>query len=599
MRSVCVTRSAAIKRVKKTNGGSNPEWNQNQREALDDMRKRNQAHKTRSKARLQCAGVLLAVCLLAVGLVGCASAKLDAEAESIVITDLSQLEGETFEGFDQLKTLDLRAVVVDSARVETIRSALPECAVLWNVPLGSAAFDSTSGTLALPQDCTAADLNNLRYFPALTRVDATACAVDAAFASAAAAFPGIAFSWNTTIGGVSVMSTDTTLDLTNQQSLSPEQVLPLLRGLPALERIDCTGTGWSAEQIALLTSSYPAIAFVSDVDVFGERVPATTQTLDLSGKSVDLAQLPAVLSQLPALTSVNLEGQAATFEQMDTLTAAFPNIAFSFSFELFSQQVTTATTELDLNGYALSAPEEIASKLKYLPNLTKCDLCDCGLSNEQMEQLMTQFPAVKFVWMIRIGAWEVRTDITAFSKGNRSRFPNDMGWLTDEGKTNFGDDDIQVLKYCTDLVYLDLGHGNRITDVSVIAQLKKLRVLIVSMNKIVDISPLAQLQELECLEIYQNPITDISTVTALPKLKYLNCSATYITDVTPLLGLKNLKMLWFITVKYVSKEQRQQLTEALPDCEICFHASSSGEGGWTGNPLYIEYQTAFGLPYNQ
>lgn len=566
---------------------------------MKDMRKQNQARTARSQTRLQRAGVLLAVCLLAVGLIGCGSAKLDSEAESIVVTDLSQLEGETFAGFDRLKTLDLRAVAVDAARVDSIRAALPECAVLWNVPLGSAAFDSTSDTIALPQDCTAADLNNLRYFPALTRVDATACAVDTAFANAAAAFPGVAFAWNTTIGGVSAKSTDTTLDLTDQQSITPDQVAPLLRGLPALEKVVCNGTGWSADQIAQLTSAYPGIVFVCDVDVFGELVPASTQTLDLSGKTVDFVQLPSILSQLPALTSVNLEGQAATFEQMDALTAAFPNISFSFSFELFSQQVTTATTELDLDGYALTSPEEIASKLKYLPNLTKCDLSYCGLSDEQMEQLMAQFPSVKFVWMIRIGAWEVRTDITAFSKGNRSKFPNDMGWFTDDGKTNFSDDDIQMLKYCTDLVYLDLGHGNRITDVSVIAQLKKLRVLIVSMNKIVDISPLAALKELECLEIYQNPITDISPVTELPKLKYLNCSATYFTDITPLLGLKNLEMLWFINVRYITKEQRQQLTEALPDCEMCFHASSSGEGGWTGNPLYIEYQTAFGLPYNQ
>ena len=278
----------------------------------------------------------------------------------------------------------------------------------------------------------------------------------------------------------------------------------------------------------------------------------------------------------------------------------FRSISFSFSFEVFSQQVTT--------GYDGARPETAMRSPRRrrsppssntLPNLTKCDLCDCGLTDEQMEQLMEQFPSVKFVWMIHIGAWEVRTDITAFSKGNRNKFPNDMGRFTDEGKTNFNDEDIQVLKYCTDLVYLDLGHGNRITDVSVIAQLKKLRVLIVSMNKIVDISPLAELKELECLEIYQNPITDIAAVAQLPKLKYLNCSATYITDVTPLLGLKDLKMLWFVTVKYVSKEQRQQLSEALPDCEICFRASSSGEGGWTGNGLYIEYQTAFGLPYNQ
>ena len=530
---------------------------------------------------------------------GCGAAKLDPAKETIVITSLSQLQNESFAGFDQLRTLDLRAVAVDAARVDALRAALPDCTILWNVPFGSVSFDSSSSELTLPQDCSAADLASLRHFPALTRVDATTCTVDAAFADAAAGYPGIAFVWNATIGGVLVKSTDTTLDLTGAQTVSPEQVEPLLLGLPLLEQVDCSDTGWSADGIAALQRAYPNIVFACDVDVFGARVPASTQTLDLSNASVDLGALPEVLALLPALTQVNLEGQQASFEQMDALMAAFPQITFSFSFELFSKQLTTQTTELDLTGYPLSSPEEIASRLQYLPNLAHANLSHCGLTNEQMEQLIAQFPDIKFVWVIKIGAWEIRTDITAFSKGNRTKFPNDMGHLTDEGKTNFNNEDIQVLKYCTDLVYLDLGHGNRINDVTVLAQLKKLRVLIVSMNKIVDISPLAELKELECLEIYQNLITDISPVAALPKLRYLNCSATLFEDITPLLGMTNLEMLWFVNVRNVTKEQRQQLSEALPDCNICFRASSSGAGGWTGNGLYIEYQTAFGLPYKK
>lgn len=527
---------------------------------------------------------------------GCAADKLDQTAESIVITNISQLKNQDFMGFDQLKTLDLRAVSADAATVDALQAKLPNVAILWKVPLGSDSFDSTSSTLTLPQSCTAGDMALLRYFPSLTQVDATSCIVNADFANAAAAYPRVAFVWNATIGSVLVKSNDTTLDLTGL-SVSVDDVKPFLRGLPALQRVVCDNTGWSAEEIADLEAEYPAISFESDVDVFGESVPANAQTLDFSNKTVDFDKLPGVLAQLPNLSSVNLEGQQVTFEQMDALMSAFPKIAFSFSFELFSQQVTSQTTELDLKGYALTSPDEIADKLKYLPNLTKADLSNCGLSNEQMEQLITQFPSVKFVWIIKIGAWEVRTDITAFSKGNRKTFPNGMGSFTGEGKTNFNNEDIQVLKYLTDLVYLDLGHGNRISDVTVISQLKHLRVLILSMNKIEDISPLALLKELECLEIYQNPIKDISPVAELPKLKYLNCSSTYIEDITPLLGLQNLNMLWFVRVRNIGEEQRQQLIDALKNCNICFTADSSGDGGWTDNGLYIEYQTAFGLPH--
>lgn len=545
---------------------------------------------------------LITLCMMLVFAVaifsGCGEPKLDRDAESIVITSLSELENESFLGFDNLKTLDLRAVETDAAHVDALQAALPGCDILWNVPLGSSTIDSTLSEIILPQDCTAADLTRLRYFPALSRVDATACAVDEAFATTAAELKAVNFVWNVTFDGVFVQSTDTALDLTGLQSLSPELLGRLLPGLSALEQVVCSQTGWSVEQIAALQDAYPAIEFVYDTDVFGEQVPMNVESLDFSGKTIDLSigSLFDVLAQLPQVTSVNLEGQLVSFEDMDSLMVAFPQIMFSFSFEMFSQQVTTQTKRLDLDGYPLISPEEVAEKLIYLPNLEYADLCDCGLTNEQMEQLMTQFPNVKFVWTIRIGAWVVRSDITAFSKGNRKKFPNGMGEFTGDGKTNFYNEDIQVLKYCTDLVYLDLGHGNRITDLTVLTNLPKLRVLILSMNKIVDLSPLAQLKQLEFLEVFQNPLTDISVVTQLPNLKYLNCGSTYIDDITPLLEMQQLEMLWFIHNRYVDAEERRQLEEALPNVRICFNADSSGGGGWTENDLYVEYQTAFGLP---
>ncbi|MCE5189896.1 MAG: leucine-rich repeat domain-containing protein [Eubacteriales bacterium] len=548
---------------------------------------------------------LLAVFVSAIGLVfllsaGCAAQALDRTADTIVITSLNQAESETFEGFDSLKTLDLRSVEADAALVDRLSTALPGCTILWNVPLCNEHYPSEATELTLPTGCTAGDLSMLRFFPALTRVDATQCSVNETFAKAAAAFPGVAFVWNVSLGGVTVQSSDTSLKLTNNYALTPEQLGMFLFGLPALKQIDLNDTGWTAEQIASLQSAYPEKTFLSSVTVFGESFPSSVESLDLSAtQDVDINALTELLPSFPALKQVNLLGHAVTFEQMDALRAAFPDIAFSFSFELFGQQVTTDTTLLALNGYPLASPEEVIEQLNYLPKLTEAHFFDCGLTNEQMEQLVAAVPSVKFVWMIQVGAWEMRTDITAFSKGNRKIFPNNMGRFVDEAEANLHNEDIEPLKYCTDLVYLDLGHGNRISDLSVLTGLKNLRVLIVSMNKIEDISPLAELKNLECLEIYQNPITDISPVASLPKLRFLNCSATLFTDITPLLGMTNLKMLWFVSVKNVSKEQRAQLVEALPDCSICFKASSSGEGGWTGNDLYIEYQTAFGLPYNQ
>jgi hypothetical protein len=531
---------------------------------------------------------------------GCTAALLDKDAETIVVSNITQVESETFVGFDRLKTLDLRAVEADAALVDRLSAELPNCTILWNVPLCGERFDSAITELTLPTGCNDADLAALRSFPSLKKVDATLCFVSEAFAKAAQAYPDISFVWNVTIDGFTIHSTDTSFVFSGDSALTPEQLGAYLFGLPALTQIDLNETGWTAEQIAALQSAYPNKTFLNGITLFGQQIPASAETIDLSSAAdVDVAALPELLSAFPALKSVNLQGHTLTLDQLNALQAALPNVVFSCSLELFGQTVSTDATQLELNGYPLTSPEEVAAALKYLPNLTYADLCNCGLSNEQMGQLISAFPKVKFVWMIQVGAWEMRTDITAFSKGNRKVFPNNMGRFVDEEKANLHDEDIVPLKYCTDLVFLDLGHGNRISDLTPLSGLTKLRALIVSMNKIKDISPLKSLTNLECLEIYQNPITDISPVTALPKLRYLNCSATLFNDITPLLGLKNLEMLWFVSVKNVTKEQRDQLVEALPDCEICFKASSSGEGGWTGNGLYIEYQTAYGLPYDQ
>ena len=72
-----------------------------------------------------------------------------------------------------------------------------------------------------------------------------------------------------------------------------------------------------------------------------------------------------------------------------------------------------------------------------------------------METLQSNYPEKKFVWMIRIKNWEIRTDIKAFSTGNIEEF--DGGYFLGGGR-NLHDEDTAALKYCTDLIALDLGH---------------------------------------------------------------------------------------------------------------------------------------------
>jgi Leucine-rich repeat (LRR) protein len=258
-------------------------------------------------------------------------------------------------------------------------------------------------------------------------------------------------------------------------------------------------------------------------------------------------------------------------------------------------EVTNETTQLDLRGQTFTTAEEVAQGLRQLPKLTYCDLCGSGLTNEQMEALMAEFPNVKFVWYVNIGAWQIRTDIEAFSTGNRDSFPNGAGEFTGKGRTSLTNTEAADLRYCTDLVYLDVGH-NKLTDLSFLEGLTKLRALIVAINKLPDIASIAKLTNLEYLEMFMNLVTDISPLAGLTKLEYLNCCRNSFTDITPLLGMTQLKMLWIANNRQIEKDDLQKLRDALPDCNICTYAEHSTAEGWRDNDMYREFQAKFGLP---
>lgn len=544
--------------------------------------------------RVPILALLLGALLLAMAGCGENALRKDYSASTLTLTDEAQLNAVELARYTALDTLDLRSMAVTPAQADELLAALDGVSILWNVPVGSAAFDSSLERITLPAD--AIELSNLRYFPKLAEVDASACTDYDALLSAAERYPHVAFIWQMDVCGVRASNTDETLDLSGIAITDADALETAIAYLPGLKRVVLTNTGL-IEEAATLAERYPAIAFVRDIRVCGMSVSSGATTLDLSGaQSVDFDALLTELQAMPLLENVNLIGHETTLEQMRALKSAYPNVAFACSFTVFGQSVSADATELDLSNLTFASPEELLEPLSYLPKLAKVNMCGCGLSNEQMETLMAAYPNVRFVWMIKVGAWEMRTDITAFSKGNKRTFPNKMGRQTSSGKTNLYSEDLAPLKYCTDMVYLDLGHGNRITDLSILYSMPKLKVLILAINKITDITPIGSLKDLEHLEIFMNGVSDLSPLKNCTKLRNLNCCRNSLTDATPLYGMKTLKMLWIANNPHIPDEQLEQLKTELPDCKIITRASHSGDHGWRKNDLFKEYQDAFGLP---
>jgi len=99
--------------------------------------------------------------------------------------------------------------------------------------------------------------------------------------------------------------------------------------------------------------------------------------------------------------------------------------------------------------------------------------------------------------------------------------------------------DISPLKKLTNLEVLSL-NGNQVVTISALSSLKKLQKLYLRENKIVSITPLAKLTKLNTLELGMNSITKIDSLKNLKKLRILALDNNKISDVQ---ALKNMSVL--------------------------------------------------------
>ena len=87
-------------------------------------------------------------------------------------------------------------------------------------------------------------------------------------------------------------------------------------------------------------------------------------------------------------------------------------------------------------------------------------------------------------------------------------------------------------------------------------------------NQLTNISLLAGLTRQTCLDLSDNLITDISPLAGLTQLTTLNLNNNQISDVSPLKALTQLKELKLDGNADLTKEQIEELQQALPKCEI-------------------------------
>ena len=217
--------------------------------------------------------------------------------------------------------------------------------------------------------------------------------------------------------------------------------------------------------------------------------------------------------------------------------------------------------------------------LHRFPNLKKVDMFATEVYRTRINEIKAEFPDVEFGWTMRISEHSIRTDQTAFST------------LHNNKSTPHYSIDFSILRYCTRLLALDIGH-NLVEDVSFLHYLPQLRVLILACNiNLTDITPLRELIHLEYLELFKNNIHDLSPLAGLTELRDLNICFNRVTNYEPLTGLYKLQRLWLFNSNNYSDDipvpysTVAMLKNALPNC-LVDSTSYSTLGGWREHIRY-------------
>ena len=233
--------------------------------------------------------------------------------------------------------------------------------------------------------------------------------------------------------------------------------------------------------------------------------------------------------------------------------------------------------EIDLSGMEIESTQWVEERIRDMPKLRKVIMCNCGLGDEEMDALNRRYEDIRFVWMVHMGRISVRTDTNYFAPVVTGDYVTEI--------------DLGPLKYCTDVVAVDLGHmAVRTCDWA--RNMPKLQYLILADTGITDISPLASCENLIFLELFLTAVRDYSPLLSCTRLEDLNLCYSY-GSAEPVKQMTWLKRLWWDGNPYETKG----LEEYLPDTECNFTSGSSTGGTWRLGQRYKEQRDILGMPY--
>ena len=269
-------------------------------------------------------------------------------------------------------------------------------------------------------------------------------------------------------------------------------------------------------------------------------VPTPEPELRILGKLYNKAD---TMVELAGLKDADAEGAAAVLRRMPALQLI-----------RIGNETETPLSWESLRLLHDAAPQAVIDGLALATQILK----EKRVTNEAMARLRDSLPNTDVIWRINFGAYyTARTDVTRIL----ASMPGQAGELVHNNVEN--------LKYCTKVKYLDVGHNNHLDTIEFIRYMPDLEVLIAALNFVEDFSPVEDCPKLEYVEAFTSRLHDLTPFANLQNLRHLNIGYNFaVTDISPLYGLKNLERLWIGEHDPVPPEQIAKFRELHPNCIV-------------------------------
>ncbi len=488
-------------------------------------------------------------------------------------------------------SLDFRQETISVSHYEKLAEALPECVIHWNVPFQGETYPENVESLTVTA-LSESDLPAFAYLTDLKVLDAESCTDYALLSRLSRNYPDLEVRYSVTFSDGTVYPQSAT---EVRVSAVTEDDVHLLDYLPRLERVTVEDAE-SMDNMATLCGTAHNLGLEFGIVLGGRWISDEETALELTGLTAEQTPMLQLLGMLERLYLLDPQMGG---EELLALREQYPHVRINWEVELFGRVFRDDTTEVDLSQVEIGDLGEVEQALEVLPGAEKVILGLCGLDKSEWDKNKKRTVAVcpianedvaafrdrvrenyKVVWSVRLGPDIVlRTDADNFMPGHFN-----VGRLFTDHAYN--------LRYCEDMVTLDIGHMT-LRNIDFVEFMPKLRHLILAWTEVQYIEPIRNCKELVFLEVDNSTIRDFSPLVDCTALEDLNIGGTY-PKVDPVLEMTWLKNLYMVRC---NSGDVYKATETLTNTNVVTGGTITVGNGWRKLQNYYDMRDNLGVPY--